>query len=116
MDAIGIAVQNLLENAGKYATPETEVTVELLETGALVVRNDCEAIAPTRLSELTRRFVRTSHNQPGSGIGLAIVATIAGHCNAQLQLRSPCFPNGRGFEATLAFKLSQADSANPPRE
>ncbi len=103
MDAIGIAVQNLLENAGKYAASGTEVAVELREGGTLSVRNDCDAIAQHKLAELTRRFVRASQSQPGSGIGLAIVATVATHCDAQLQLRSPCFPNGRGFEATLAF-------------
>lgn len=103
MDAIGIAVQNLLENAGKYAAAGSEVNVELQESGQLSVRNDCDAIAPDKLSELTRRFVRASQNQPGSGIGLSIVATISAHCGARLQLKSPCFANGRGFEAVLSF-------------
>ena len=51
-----------------------------------------------------------------TGIGLAIVATIAEHCGAQLRLASPCFPNGRGFEAALDFRLSSSRSANdlPP--
>lgn len=107
MDAIGIAVQNLLENAGKYATADSEVMVDLQEGGTLSVRNDCDAVAPDKLGELTRRFVRASQGQPGSGIGLAIVATISAHCGARLRLDSPCFDNGRGFEATVAFAPSQ---------
>lgn len=115
MDMIGIALQNLLENAGKYAAPDSDVIVELRKEGVLAVRNDCEAIAPERLAELTRRFVRASQSQPGSGIGLAIVATVTAHCDAQLQLTSPCFANGRGFEARLSFKTAEPLEALHPQ-
>lgn len=108
MDVIGIAIQNLLENAGKYATVGTDIEIELRNNGSLLVRNDCDAISPDRLNDLTRPFTRLNQGPNGSGIGLAIVATVAKHCNADLRLSSPCFANGRGFEASLAFPLSSA--------
>ncbi len=106
MDVIGIAIHNLLENAGKYATAGTKIDIELSTQGVLAVRNDSDAIPPDRMNQLTQRFVRANQEKSGSGIGLAIVATVAEHCDARLRLTSPCFENGRGFEASLAFRLS----------
>ena len=108
MDAIGILMQNLLENAGKYASPDTTVEVELRETGELTVQNDCEAIPQDKLGTLLRRFVRGEQATPGSGIGLAIVSTVAAQCNIQFELKSPCFENERGFEASLVFESVSA--------
>lgn len=116
LDIIGVAVQNLLENAGKYSPAGTGIEIELKKDGALSVRNDCEAIPPDRLGALTQRFVRASQLPLGSGIGLAIVATVATHCNARLDLSSPCLPNGRGFEAKLQFQLSSENSTRPTTE
>ncbi len=106
LDVIGIAIQNLLENAGKYATVGTNIEIELKHNGTLTIKNDCDVISPERLGDLTRPFMRASQGPQGSGIGLAIVATIASHCNADLHFSSPCFANGRGFEVSLAFQLS----------
>lgn len=108
LDAIGIAVHNLLENAGKYAPRHTEVEIRLQDDGALFVRNDCVAISPEQLSEITKRFVRVSQVSPGSGIGLAIVSTIVKHCKADLNLASPCYANSRGFEVSVKFQLDQS--------
>ncbi len=107
MDILGIAIQNLLENAEKYATDDTPIDVVLDDHGTLFIRNDCIAIPAERLENLTRRFVRASSGKVGSGIGLALVATIADHCQAQFGLTSPCFANGRGFEARLDFRPHQ---------
>lgn len=107
MDILGIAIQNLLENAEKYATEGTMIEVELDASGALFVRNDCDAIRSDHLAKLTRRFVRVNREKAGSGIGLAIVETIAAHCDATFRLISPCFENGRGFEAMLALNLCE---------
>lgn len=114
LDAIGIAVQNLLENAAKYATAGTDIEVELRDDGVLSIRNDCDPISPDRLGQLPRRFVRASQNSSGSGIGLAIVTTIAAHCSAHLKLVSPCFATGRGFAVSLAFQLAPKVGAGTP--
>ena len=104
LDAIGIAVHNLLENAGKYARHQSEVEIRLGGDGTLSVKNDCIAISPEKLGELTKRFVRANQTSPGSGVGLAIVSTIVKHCNANLKIVSPCYPNGRGFEVSIQFQ------------
>ena len=106
LDTLGIAVHNLMENAGKYASPDTDIDIELSEKGVLSIKNDCEAISTEQLAVLTRPFVRANTGLPGSGIGLAIVNTVAEHCKAELALRSPCFENGRGFEVSLRFQLA----------
>ena len=74
----------------------------------LSIRNDCDPISPDRLGQLPRRFVRASQNSSGSGIGLAIVTTIAAHCSAHLKLVSPCFATGRGFAVSLGLGILTA--------
>jgi two-component system OmpR family sensor kinase len=103
MDAIGIAVENLFENANKYATPGTPIFIELQSNGILSVKNDHDPIPEALLMRLTERFVRAEKEKSGSGIGLAIVEKIIAHCGGSLILRSPCFENGRGFEVQLNF-------------
>jgi len=104
LDAIGIAIQNLLENVDRHATPSTAVQVSILSTGTLSITNDCAAIPTDLLKSLRDRFVRGNQSQLGSGIGLSIVDTILDQCGAQLTLESPCFENGRGFRATVIFR------------
>lgn len=104
IDTIGIALQNLLENADKHASGDSGIQVCVTANGCFSVRNDCPAIAPDMLARLDQRFVRANQTQAGSGIGLSIVSVIARQGNASFALRSPCFDNGRGFEASICFK------------
>lgn len=106
VDAVGIVIQNLLENADRYGSPDTPLQVELSVDGALTIRNDCEAIADGLLKALRKRFVRANQSKSGSGIGLSIVDTILGQCAGELALKSPCYGNGRGFAAHVSFKLA----------
>lgn len=103
LDAVGIVIQNLLENADRYAAEGSAVQVELFAEGCLRVTNDCTAISEELLPTLVNRFVRADQSKPGSGIGLSIVQTILVQCGAVLKLRSPCDVNGRGFEAEVCF-------------
>lgn len=105
-DALGIVIQNLLENADRYGTPETPIEVVMTPQGELIVRNDCEAIPPATLFSLRERFVRGNHTQTGSGIGLSIVDTILRQCHATLRLESPCYPDQRGFAVSVQFALA----------
>lgn len=104
VDAIGIAIQNLLENADRYAPPDTVVRVELGPDGGLSVMNDCQAIPAPVLETLRDRFVRAAQVGAGAGLGLSIVDTILEQCQARLVLQSPCDDRGRGFAARVAFK------------
>lgn len=105
VDAIGIVIQNLLENADRYGTPDTPIEVEIGENGALAIRNDCAALPPELLSTLAQRFVRGTQSPPGSGIGLSIVDAILRQSNASLRLESPCYAGNRGFAACVEFSL-----------
>lgn len=104
VDAIGIVIQNLLENADRYASAETPIEVEVSADGRLSIKNDCEPIPEELLPSLVNRFVRADQSKAGSGVGLSIVQTILTQCGAVLKLRSPCAENGRGFEAGVTFK------------
>lgn len=104
LDAIGIVLQNLLENATRYASPDTMIHIELRPNGEIIIQNDCDAIPQAILKKLPERFVRATQLDTGSGIGLSIVEAILVQSNATLTLRSPCFENGRGFEAHVHFE------------
>lgn len=111
VDAIGIVVQNLLENAFKYAPNGSLVEIVCASDGVLSIANDCPAIPPELLDELRQRFVRAHQGEAGTGIGLAIVDAIVRQCLAKLQLISPCYSNNRGFMVKVHFKQIRAGGA-----
>lgn len=102
-DAIGIVVQNLLENAFKYAPAESIIEIGCDSDGVLSISNDCVAISKDMLEMLRQRFVRADQSKSGSGIGLAIVEAIVRQCHAKLELVSPCYQNNRGFRVRVRF-------------
>lgn len=104
VDAVGIIIQNLLENADKHASIDTGIRVGLSANGALTIMNDCDAISGELLERLSQRFVRANQTKSGSGIGLSIVDSILRQSEAHLVLKSPCYENGRGFSATVQFQ------------
>ena len=106
LDAVGIVLQNLLENADHYAPPGSPLHIELTNSGGLTVKNDSPAIPKQVLSSFRNRYVRGDQKKSGSGIGLSIVDTILRQCGAELHLESPCFDNGRGFAAHVKFRTS----------
>ncbi|GCE78802.1 sensor histidine kinase [Komagataeibacter oboediens] len=103
MDATGIMLRNLLENAllhGKHGTP---VRVTVLPDGGIDITNDCPALPPDMLDRLTSPFVRGGTGTHGSGLGLAIASNIATQMDAILRLRSPLDGSGRGFGVCVTF-------------
>lgn len=104
IDALGIALQNLVTNADRYAPPGTAIAVSLSTDATIVVSNDCEAVPPELLSRLRERFVRGRAGHDGSGLGLCMVDTIARQSGGSLTLESPFRPDGRGFRATLRLR------------
>jgi PAS domain S-box-containing protein len=75
-------MQNLLENAAKFATeqshPEIEVGAEIKEDGArvLFVRDNGIGIAPEHHAKIFELFHKLNPNLEGTGIGLALVKRI----------------------------------------
>ena len=96
-------LQNLIDNAIKYARPGTAITVTVgpspkLAHGVMVrVRDRGEGIAKRHLARLTERFYRVdkarSCGMSGTGLGLAIVKHVVNRHNGLLEIESKV---GRG--------------------
>jgi two-component system phosphate regulon sensor histidine kinase PhoR len=104
-------VRNLVENAFKYGSAETPVTVSV-ERGErsmanLSVRDRGEGIPAEHIPHLTRRFYRTdpgrSRAAGGTGLGLAIVKHIVERHRGQLDIASQL---GDGTTVTVTLPLS----------
>lgn len=104
VDALGIVLGNLLENAIKYATPGSPIHIEM-RTAPTTVRivNDCEALPAATLERLHERFYRARPDSRGAGLGLSIVHALLQPTTVELQLRSPATGSARGFEACLVW-------------
>ena len=101
IDAIGIALRNLIDNALKHGREESWVTV-LVEPSAIFVIDDGPGVAPETLDKLVRPFERGITAAEGSGLGLSITNAIVQQAGGSLELRSPILA-GRGFAAVLRF-------------
>lgn len=105
LDAIGILILNLLENAFKYATRGSIVEFQLTADGKLQIKNDCDPVPNEKFEVILQRFGRGDESKSGSGIGLAVVQTIVSQLKGEFDVKSPCFENSRGFSATVRFKV-----------
>jgi two-component system sensor histidine kinase MprB len=72
------AVNNLLDNAVKFAGTDAPIEVRLHD-GELAIRDHGPGIDPEELPHIFDRFFRgrASRALPGSGLGLAIVRQVA---------------------------------------
>lgn len=102
IDALGIAVRNLIDNALKHAGPAASIVVQV-RSDEISVTDDGPGAPDTDLATLTRPFERGSTLARGTGLGLSLVQTIARQSGAELLLTSPV-RDGRGWRATLWFK------------
>jgi signal transduction histidine kinase len=98
------ALVNLLDNAVKYTPPGGRVTVSLRPTPfgpELAVADTGPGVPPEFRQTVLERFTRleSSRNTPGSGLGLSLVAAVAGLHQAELRLED----NEPGLRVVLAF-------------
>jgi two-component system sensor histidine kinase MprB len=98
-ERLGRAVNNLLDNAVKFGTPDTAIVVSL-RGGVLRVRNDGRSVAPDDLPHIFDRFHRGrgTSTLPGSGLGLAIVRQVAESHGGSVSARAGA---RGGLEVTL---------------
>jgi len=105
VDALAIVCRNLIENALTHGFPDTPVRVVFSENGRLTVTNVASSIEPENLYKLTSRFETgdSKTEESGSGIGLAIVRTIAENIDTAITLESLKEGKGSLFKASVQF-------------
>lgn len=107
VDAFGIAVRNLLENARLYGPADEPIRVDVKQ-GVIDISNGGPAVPAAHLAGLTGRFVRASSDTSGSGLGLAIVETLLRQAGGSLELASPIPGLAGGFQARIVLPTSPA--------
>lgn len=104
IDALGIVLTNLLENAIKYATPGSPILI-VLSTEPVEIRiiNDCDPISNQALQRLHERFYRVRPDSRGAGLGLSIVRALLEPTSIHFSIHSPTGGVNRGFEGRLTW-------------
>ena len=114
-------VRNLVDNALKYGTPDTPVTVELARSqddqARITVCDEGEGIAPDQIPHLTRRFYRTdpgrSRASGGTGLGLAIVKHIVERHRGRLDIESEL---GKGTKVIVRLPVADDEIVEPDKD
>jgi two-component system sensor histidine kinase TctE len=102
------ALQNLIDNAIRYAGPSSEVTVSVWRgddgMGGVQVSDTGPGIPPDLHRAVFERFVRATHEGSGCGLGLAIVKSIAERHSGQVTLASL---SPHGLQVRIALPLAR---------
>jgi two-component system phosphate regulon sensor histidine kinase PhoR len=119
-DELFRVVENLVENAIKYGTPDkpegkrqVEIMLSMQERQCMLcVRDHGPGIAPEHLPRLTERFYRVDAGQSrakgGTGLGLAIVKHIVARHRGRLGIESA---PGKGSTFSVFLPLHECGSA-----
>jgi two-component system OmpR family sensor kinase len=103
-DALGIALQNLIDNALSHGAPEGRVEITIEPEASVHIINEGPVVSASALVALTKRFERAGATRaPGAGLGLSIVEQIMHQAGGHLELASPARGRESGFEATLVL-------------
>jgi len=101
-DALGIALQNLFDNALAHGAPDSPISVVIGPGPNIQVVNEGPVVSSNELAGLTKRFERAGTSRvPGTGLGLSIVDQIMRQAGGRLELMSPVPGRKDGFEARL---------------
>jgi two-component system sensor histidine kinase TctE len=101
------ALQNLVDNAIRYAGPGAEVTVGVAaegEFGIVRVSDTGQGIPDALQRAVFERFVRATHEGSGCGLGLAIVKSIVERHAGRVALASL---QPHGLEVLMALPLAR---------
>jgi two-component system OmpR family sensor kinase len=102
VDALAIALRNLVENALRYGGGG-RVAIEVMTPCTLAVRDFGAGVSAEQLQTLQQRHVRHSADRAGYGLGMSIVGTIVEKHGAKLVLSSPPAGAAHGFEARIVL-------------
>ena len=111
---IGLVLDNLLDNALRYAPDESEIEVSLTEDGALVVRDRGPGFPPDLLERAFDRLVQgdasrtrgSTERRGGAGLGLALVRRV-------LEARGGAITAHNDGGAVLTVRLPLAERRFP---
>jgi two-component system sensor histidine kinase QseC len=102
-----VMLRNLLDNAVRYATSHSTVTLAFTET-TLTIENECAPIAAKQLERLGEPFHRIEgHSEPGSGLGISIARRIAALHGLAITLGPR--DDGTGLRASVTFASRGTD-------
>jgi two-component system, OmpR family, sensor kinase len=111
-DALGIALQNLIDNALSHGPPGATIEIVLGPGAAIHIVNGGPPITQDTLAKLKNRFQRADRKgAPGAGLGLSIVEEIMRQAGGRLELFSPARGRRDGFEAMLVCPDMPATSS-----
>jgi signal transduction histidine kinase len=84
-------VGNLIDNACKWAASRVDVSAEAVERDGrpilrILVEDDGPGLPEPARAEVVKRGRRLDETKPGSGLGLSIVADLAGHYHGHLEI------------------------------
>ena len=110
-------IENLYNNAAKYAMPNTRVYVDLTIVGHMVrfsIKNISEQPLNIEAGELTERFIRSdvARSTEGSGLGLSIAKNLT-----ELQKGSfDIYLDGDLFKVTIIFPEAPSPGKSAGRQ
>jgi signal transduction histidine kinase len=111
----------LLTNAGKYAHPDTTVSLKVeyhvhatVNRLVLTLTNIGDGILPTDINYIFEKFRRgqgiTKQAVPGTGLGLALVKCLVNHLNGIIEVASQ--PLDNSHRAMVSFTLTLPDEVD----
>lgn len=100
IDAFGIVIRNLLENADRHGAAGGVISIAVGDQ-SLEVTSTGPMVPTGQLALLGQRFERAGTTAPGSGLGLAIVDSIMQQVGGRLELFSPAVNRDDGFTARI---------------
>jgi two-component system OmpR family sensor kinase len=103
IDALGIALRNLIENALVHSGPNSTVTVRVTHAPSIDVLDNGPGVPPEQLDKLRQPFQRGESPSPGHGLGLSIVNAIVGQMGGAFLLHSP-HASGPGLHARIVLR------------
>lgn len=118
LDSLNHILNELLLNAGKYAEPDTKVSLSATSRLTLQgkeieisIGNEGAGIAKEELPYIFDKFRRgkgvTDRAVPGTGLGLALVKYLVEHLNGSIDVTSEAIENSEVFRTTFTVKLPQ---------
>lgn len=102
-------MENIYNNAAKYAMPHTRVYVDMIVNGdqvILSVKNVSQQELNIKAEELTERFIRgdISRSTEGSGLGLSIASNLTELMHGKFDI----YLDGDLFKVTISFPLADS--------